>query len=224
MGRKKKNTDTGQGLALLLFGVIIYFVSIFIAQYLYIILLAIFLVCFIWNLVLFLRDDRHWMHRKFELALYQFEKMQSAKKTLIEQKNRLDECNKIIEDEGLRKNMDGRLSQRSYRGKEIQEEMDRAQGLLDESMGIYDYYLELPLNSYKKARRHSSRIWASLFATLLCALMVFFEYTIGTNLILHINGSEILLNGSKISILIVGTYIVVFLIVYIVFSIVRKKP
>ena len=30
--------------------------------------------------------------------------------------------------------------------------------------------------------------------------------------------------GSKISILIVGTYIIVFLIVYIVFSIVRKKP
>ena len=119
MGRKKKqtNTATGQGLAIVLLGVIIYFVCKFTAQYLYIILLAIFLVCFIWNLVLFLHDDRHWMRRKFKLTSYQFEKMQSAKKTLTEQKNRLHECYRIIEDEELRKNADGRLSQRSYRGK-----------------------------------------------------------------------------------------------------------
>ncbi len=225
MSRKKKNTGNVQGLALLLLlGVIIYFVCKSISQYLYIILLATFLVCFIWNLVLFLRNDREWIRRNFKLSSYQIERMQSAKETLIEQKNRLDKCNEIIENEGLRKNADGRLSQRSYRGKEIQEEMDHAQALLDESRRIYYLYLGLPLDSYKEARRHASRIWASLFATLLCALMVFWEYTIGTNLILHVNGSELLLNDLKISILIVGTYIVVFLLIFTVFSIARKKP
>lgn len=174
--------------------------------------------------MLFLRDDRHWMRRKFELTSHQSEIMQSAKKIMVRAKNRLDECNEIIENEGLRKNADGRLSQRSYRGKEIQEEMDHAQALLEENMEIYEYYRILPIDSYKMARRHASRVWASLFATLLCALMVFWEYAIGTNLILHVNGNEVLLNGLKISILIVGTYIVVFLIIFTVFSIARKKP
>ena len=104
--------------------------------------------------------------------------------------------------------------------------MDRAQDLLDESTEIYEYYLELPIKRYRTARRHTSRIWASLFATLLCALMVYFDYTIGTTFLLrvNVNGSEVLLNGLKISILIACTYIAVFLIVYIIFSIARKKP
>lgn len=78
--------------------------------------------------------------------------------------DKLKELKRIIADEGLRYTKSGRLELRSHRAQDVQGAMNNTNQIIKDEKPVYEHLMGLPMERYKKARKHFSRYWACLLA------------------------------------------------------------
>ena len=125
------------------------------------------LVCFI----KYMWKDRPHVRANFELSKSELQSFAESKEKCNWALGKINELEKTIANEGLQHNKDGRLSQRSYRGKDVQRALDHANSVYSNERPMCEYYAALPMKRYKEARKHFSRylggflsfvVWGSL--------------------------------------------------------------
>lgn len=131
-----------------------------------------FIICALVYWIMYIWKDRPHVKAEFQLSVVEKSRKYEAGKKYIWAKDKLEECEQIIQNEGLRRNANGRLSQRSYRGQEVQGAIDNATKIKEENYPIWSYYDDLPMKRYKKAKKHFSRYWAFLGAFIIWAVML----------------------------------------------------
>lgn len=171
---KKKNEDTKNvGCALIAIALTIGAIFLVIGvQIIPLIAGPIFAICAIVYFFRYMSKDRPFVKNNFALTSTETSLLSETTEKYKWALNKKIELNRIIEDEGLRVNANGRLSQRSYRGQDVQGAMDNANGIISEEKPIYDYLVALPEDRYKKASKHFSRYWGFFLSFSLWAIVL----------------------------------------------------
>ena len=68
-----------------------------------------------------------------------------------------DYVHAAVQNEGIRINQDGRISAKSYRGKDLRNVLDNANSTINEYIPTYRYLKHLPQNRWKATKRHFVR-------------------------------------------------------------------
>ena len=139
-------------------------IAIIAVQLIPIVLPPVFLICALVYWVKYRRKDLPHVKNNFQLSNAEKEEYVDAWQKYKWAKDKLEECDRIIKDEGLRKRADGKLNQQSRRGQEVQGAIDNAIRIKEENSPIWSYYYDLPMVRYNNAKKHFSRYWAYFLA------------------------------------------------------------
>ena len=131
MAKKKNDNATGAGLyigCLLMMTIGIVFITLFsiAIQLIPLAVPIIIFLIFVGALFLYVGEDGQNVKRKFKLTDNEQVEFDKLGHLLNQAYRKINECKNIIEIEHLHINQNGRLSQRSYRGSEVQGAMDYA--------------------------------------------------------------------------------------------------
>lgn len=179
--------------------------------------------------------DLQFVKRKFNPLADELNLILAYQKRIITAYDKIKECKRIVSEEHLHINKDGRISSRSYRGTEVQNALDLANKTIDDLLPKVDYLKSLPMQRYKKALKDYSRFMGGLYSCLL-AIVVCFIY-VST----YYNQDDIILERIEIftipdsfkdilfvvwiyCVILIPSYILSFLTARIYFSINNKKP
>lgn len=146
------------------------------AMFAYILLPILFLIFFLVAFYKYKRKDLPFVEQNFYLTENEVNARNKALRDYSWAKDKLEECDRIIQEKGLRRNADGRLSQRSYAGQDVQGAIDNAKSIKEEALESYTYYEELVQSRYKGARKHFSRSWAFAFSFVVLLIGFAFHY------------------------------------------------
>lgn len=139
-------------------------IAIIAVQLIPIVLPPVFLICALVYWVKYRRKDLPHVKNNFQLSNAEKEEYVDAWQKYKWAKDKLEECDRIIKDEGLRKRADGKLVQRGYRAQDVQGAIDNAIKIKEENSPIWSYYYDLPMVRYNNAKKHFSRYWAYFLA------------------------------------------------------------
>lgn len=122
-------------------------------------------ICAICALVFFLKyklNDIQHVNAGFKLSESEIHNLQNAARIVLKAKDKLEECERIIQEEGLHRCGNGRLDRRIHK-----QRADDVQGAIDEAMNkkgtylpIYQHYKNLPMDRYNTAKKDFSLYWA----------------------------------------------------------------
>ena len=114
--------------------------------------------------ILYRVKDKPHVLAKFELSNQEKHTLADSAKNYRWALDKTEELKRVIKDEGLRYTQSGRLNQRSYRAQDVQGAMDNANHMIEKERPTYDYLIGLPMERYKKARKHFARYWGCFIA------------------------------------------------------------
>lgn len=166
---KKKEKQELDPLGLLMYAVkAICVILIFVAKVI-LHLVPIFVPCYIvitgiiaW--IKYKKKDLLHIKRKFQFDENETLQLYGYHQKLETAINKKKEINRIIEEEHLHINKDGRISSRSYRGADVQGALDAANETIAEVQPKADYLLSLPMQRYKNARKDYLRFKGFIFS------------------------------------------------------------
>lgn len=176
---KNQNKDLKTGLAvygcgiIMVVGVLLMTAFVVVLKTLPLIVPIVFLFCCMYNIFKYNREDKKHIKNGFQLTEYEKDRLSEVKYKLSWAYDKKEECKRIIQNEGLKLNKDGRLSQRSYRGQEVQGALDNADKIISENNPVYEELCGLPKKRYKSARKHFSKYIGFAFAFVLWLGMLF---------------------------------------------------
>lgn len=178
MAKKKNDNATGVGLyigCLLMMTIGIVFITLFsiAIQLIPLAVPIIIFLIFVGALFLYVGEDGQNVKRKFKLTDNEQVEFDKLGHLLNQAYRKINECKNIIETEHLHINQNGRLSQRSYRGSEVQGAMDYANSTINENSNHYQRLRLQPITQWKTARKHYAKLLGGMFATIIWGFMVF---------------------------------------------------
>lgn len=181
--------------------------------------------------------DLPFVKRKFHLLDRELNLLHDNNQKIDAAIDKIKECERIVAEEHLHINKDGRISSKSHRGVEVQGALDHAHQIINEIKPISDYLVSLPMQRYKKARKDYLRfkggIYSCVFALILCLIFVLAYYNQDSidSIMGYINTFKIPDSFDGVwsivwvySVILIPSYILARLIVRIYFSIRNKKP
>ena len=166
MAKKKKNEDLkNAGCALVAIVIsVVAIIAIVAVQLLPIVIPPASIICALVYWIKYRRKDLPHVKVAFQLSNAEKEAYVDAWQKYKWAKDKLEECERIIRDEGLRRRADGKLNQQSYRAQDVQGAIDNATRIKEEYDPICSYYYDLPTVRYNNAKKHFSRYWAYFLA------------------------------------------------------------
>ena len=114
--------------------------------------------------IIYMIKDRPYVRAKFELSSQEKRTLADSAKNYRWALDKIEELNRVIKNEGLRYTKSGRLELRSHRAQDVQGAMDHANQMIEEERPTYNYLISLPMERYKKARKHFARYWGCFIA------------------------------------------------------------
>lgn len=180
--------------------------------------------------------DKPFVDKKFHLSNGEMGLLHEYNEKIGIALDKIKECERIVVEEHLHINKDGRISSKSYRGVEVQGALDHANQTINDLKPKSDYLISLPGIRYKKALRDYVRlkgfeyaIIITIVASIPCYFTDFRQELVGivgdlTGKITFFESSEILPIIWYCSSIMLCTYVLCRLIARIYFSIKNKKP
>ena len=154
MGKQQKNTD---GIMEFMLFIIIMGIIFFISEYAMLIMPIVVLVLFLGNLICYLVQDRKMRATNFWLSYEEQVQYQQTVNTLARAEDERRKVQSTVIIQGVSRNQDGQISQRSYAGKELRERENTANSLIDQYAPVQKALQYRPYMRWRKARGHYSR-------------------------------------------------------------------
>ena len=130
------------------------------------------LILFLVNLIRYLIHDKKKRATNFWLSVQEQEQYEKSAYILAHAAEEKEKIQELITVQGISRNQDGQISQRSYAGKELRERENAAKSLINQYTPIYNDLRFKPYRSWKKARSHYSNIFGFGCILLVLALPI----------------------------------------------------
>lgn len=132
---------------------------------------AVILILFLVNWIRYLAQDRKGRGTNFWLSDYEQELYEKTVYTLAQAEEERKNVRELVAANGISRNQDGQISQRSYAGKGLRERENAANSLIGKYTPIYNEIKSRPYRRWKKARSHYSNAFGFGLIILLLAAM-----------------------------------------------------
>lgn len=150
MGKNKKNDEVGETIIIIM--VVIFLIFLFATLIAPVAALVLFFV----NWIRYLVQDRKWRTTNFWLTDYEQEQYGNVTHVLSHADEEIRKVQDSVVIQGIYRNQDGQISQRSYAGKGLRERENIANSLINKYTPIYQELESRPYNRWRKARSHYS--------------------------------------------------------------------
>lgn len=150
MGKQNKNDKAGEAIVAIMVGVFLIF--LFASLLAPIVALVLFLV----NWICYLAQDRKWRATNFWLTDNEQEQYWNVSRVLSRADEEIQEVQDSVINQGIPRNQDGQISQRSYAGKGLRERENNANATINKWFPFFQELKSRPYNRWKKARSHYS--------------------------------------------------------------------
>ncbi len=118
---------------------------------------AVVLVLFLVNWIRYLAQDRKWRATNFWLSAQEQEQYKKAAYILAQAEDEKEKVQESLAIQGISRNQDGQINQRSYAGKELRGRENTADSLINKYTPVYHELQFRPHERWKKARSHYSK-------------------------------------------------------------------
>lgn len=117
---------------------------------------VLFLILYIYNQMSYFLKDRLRSYNRFWLTSGEKEYFKQVTENLGNAYILKNHVNEAVQNEGIRLNQDGQISQKSYRGRDLRASLDMANNSIATLEPVLDQMRSQPRNTWKKARKHYS--------------------------------------------------------------------
>lgn len=135
---------------------------------------AVFLILLIVNWYHYRKEDRPHLRNGFWLSEDDMDRYSLVSTVLETEKNNRNAVQAAVKNEGIHINQNGRISARSYRGKNLRNTLENANATIDEYLPVKIYLEGLPQERWKSARKHYSKYKGFLLAVIVWVFFMLF--------------------------------------------------
>ena len=132
-----------------------------------------FLLGFFSNWIRYQTNDKALAKRKFWLTQKEKVLFENVCRGLTSSRNLKEDVHAAVEREGIHINKNGRISAKSYRGQELQEKLDQAEGFIKDMQPVYQRLRVQPRKQWKRALKRYSKAAGMGIAFLTWAVYIF---------------------------------------------------